>query len=195
MDQGTKSYDRCMHLEDGQLVIYLSYYGGADDSSEYTQCATEGGYCECDGTITYGAGVNGQPDFSRATATTQGSSSCTNGQFGRDPLPGTAKACFCGRFNSAFTVTNDVTGRNMSDGQWHYLKFECKTGVNCRTYLDGKRGEDAPADHSRQTGPNTFYFGYSYYANAGLLPAGAYYFKGEMKDIFIESNFYPLTQY
>ena len=130
IDQVTKSYDRCMHLEDGQLVIFLTYNG--DDGS---------------------------------------------------------------LINSAFTVTNDVTGRNMSDGQWHYLKFECKTGVNCRTYLDGKRGEDAPADHSRQIGLNTYYFGYSYYAYGGLLPKGAYYFKGEMKDFFIESNFYPLTQY
>lgn len=63
------------------------------------------------------------------------------------------------RYN--YVVSNDATGRNFSDNEWHYLKFECKTNVNCRIYIDGIRGEDAPNFYSSFTWTNSLSFGWN----------------------------------
>jgi len=71
-----------------------------DDSTctgPYTQCATEGGNCECVGTVQYGA--NGKFAYEQST----GSIACTNGVFG-DPVQGTRKTCSCRSASIGYTA-------------------------------------------------------------------------------------------
>jgi len=77
---------------------------GAGKYSEcpgYTKCADEGGDCECVGTVVLAAGKYGFldiPDFVRPSAELTGQAGltkCDVKSFSHDPLPGTAKACFC----------------------------------------------------------------------------------------------------
>jgi hypothetical protein len=86
----------------GKSCFYSSIFPGGFSPVDYNfqQCAVEGGACHFldsnPKNIIFGATVNGQPQYEMINTTpdANGNISCSNGNFGRDPAPGTVKACF-----------------------------------------------------------------------------------------------------
>ncbi len=71
-------------------VVKACYQHGPAPSGFNTQCASENGTCALNGTQTVAFGTGGEYVYETFT----GSTPCTATAFGRDPVPGVAKACY-----------------------------------------------------------------------------------------------------
>ena len=67
--------------------------------SPYKFCALEGQVCMCTGTVRYGAGDELEEGATSFTPPREvkGKILCSNGEFGKDPAPGSVKQCGCKR--------------------------------------------------------------------------------------------------
>ena len=97
------------------------------------ECASEGGTCQCFGTVKYGHGKNWE------TRRSNGQMACSNQVFG-DPKRGTKKACFCigSLWSSGFSSS-------CSSDTWSSVDVTCLYG-NCsmpsKMYISSTLGTD-----------------------------------------------------
>ncbi|MFC1434032.1 trehalase family glycosidase [Streptacidiphilus sp. N1-3] len=77
-------------IDPASNVLKSCYLAPAGGPSGYTLCAAENGSCPVSGTREVAYGLNGAFRFQSVT----GSTACTSGAFGTDPLPNVAKNCY-----------------------------------------------------------------------------------------------------
>ena len=95
---------------------------GVCEGADWRKCASEGGWCTCEGQVRFGSG-----DHWSQESTSKGQIYCAADKFDRDPAPGKTKECQCAH---GFKLTNSkglqFAGKSWDDNNYGAGSFQAR---------------------------------------------------------------------